>query len=496
MKVLLALLVLALCPAAALAAPDQEATFQDDNVLIYATPAQQHARVAELKRLGVDRIRMTILWRAIAPSPKSRTRPAGFNATDPAAYPAGVWDKYDNLVREAKAAGLGVNFNVTGPSPTWANKRPPRPDIADNFEPSPSEFGQFVFAVGARYSGTDTDAARVAIPRVDYWSIWNEPNHSGWLTPTWQKSGGVWYERSASLYRSLLDSAWQSLAASGHGTDTILFGETAPVGSDKSRDVKRFMTPLRFVRALYCVDQHDHRLTGRAAKRLSCPSSAKAFYTAHPALFHATGYGHHPYQLILPPRFKPTNHNYVTIGVLSRLERTLDTIQRRYGQHKRFPLYLTEFGYQTPPDPQGVRPRKQAAFINESEYLVSRDRRVRTLSQFLLRDGGAPVGLTFQSGLETHAGKHKPAYAAYRLPIWVTGSTSHRRVWGVARPAARNARVRVAIQFRRHGSSKWRTLRRVTTQGAHNEFIASVTAGRGAIRFTYAGLRSRSAPVR
>ncbi|MEA2123530.1 MAG: hypothetical protein QOI80_312, partial [Solirubrobacteraceae bacterium] len=484
----LILLALAALPATALASADQESTFQDDDQFLYTSAAKQRAHLDELRALGVDRVRVTVLWRGIAPA----KRPAAFHAADPAAYPAGVWAKYDNLVREAEARGIKVNFDVTGPSPDWANKKAPRPDITDHYEPHPKAFGAFVRAVGTRYSGTYPDGQYGTLPRVDYWSIWNEPNHSGWLTPTWKWGGHRWFERSAALYRSLLDTAYAALAKTGHGGDTILFGETAPTGDDHSRNIKRFMTPLRFVRALYCVDQKLHRLRGKLAKLLKCPASAKAFVTGHPALFQATGYAHHPYQLLTAPDRRPADRNHVTIAVLSRLEHDLDAIQRRYGRHKRFPIFLTEFGYQSRPDKLGVSPRKQAVYINQSEYLASRDRRVRTMSQFLLRDGGRPIGLTFQSGLKNRAGKRKPAYAAYRLPIWVTGKTSRRRVWGLARPAAPNAAATVAIQFRRRGSKTWKTLRTLQTHGRENAITASVTArGRGAIRLAYGKLRSR-----
>jgi len=493
---LLFLAVLAVLPASAGAARDQESTFQDDEQLVYTTPAKQRKALDRLATLGADRIRVTLLWRAIAPDHDSRTKPEGFDAADPGSYPPGTWTSYDNLVREAAARGMGVNFNVTGPSPRWANRKAPRRDIADNYEPSPNEFGQFVVALGRRYSGTWPDGDGGVVPRVDYWSIWNEPNHSGWLTPTWKKVRGRFVERSASLYRSLLDNAWGALGFTGHGTDTILFGETAPAGND-SKGVKRFMTPLTFLRALYCVDRRLHRLTGRAAKRLRCPTDAKAFVTGHPALFRATGYAHHPYQLLTAPDVRGGSRNQVTVATLGRLERTLDTLQRRYGQRRRFPLYLTEFGYQTPPDPLGVPLRKQATYINQAEYMVSRNRRVRTLAQFLLVDDGAPIGTTFQSGLVTRSGARKPAYAAYRLPIWVRGSGTSRRVWGVLRPAAPDARVTAQIQFRRKGSRTWRTVRTVRSSGEHNVVSATVrAAGRGRLRIAYGSLRSRSARVR
>ena len=500
-RTLLALVLLTLAlPAAAQASSTQEATFQDDNLLIYTDDASRAANLDLLQSLGVDRLRLTVLWAAIAPDPQSRTKPpvgndrtnAPFDAANPDTYGALVWHNYDEVVKGALARGMAVNLNVTGPSPLWANQTPPRPDVADTYEPSPAEFNAFVSAVGKRYSGTYADPAGGTLPRVDYWSIWNEPNQSGWLTPNWQKSGKRWYERSASLYRELLDQAWGALGATGHGQDTILIGETAPAGND-SKEIKRQMTPLTFIRALYCVDRKGKRLKGVRAKLLTCAKTSKAFKRAHPALFAARGFAHHPYQLLLPPGIKPKNRNQVTIAALPRLTTMLDRTMRLYRSKTRYPLYLTEFGYQTPPDRFGVPLRFQGQFLNQSEYIASRNSRVKTLAQFLLNDDGDPIGTTFQSGLRTHAGAPKPSLAAYRLPVFVTGKGSRKRVWGVVRPTAPNAKARVKVQFRRNGTSRWRTVKTVTATGKRNVFRTSVTLrGRGDLRVAALGVVSRT----
>ncbi|MEA2296491.1 MAG: hypothetical protein QOE86_4130 [Solirubrobacteraceae bacterium] len=492
-----AAVVLALgAPATSSASATQEAMFQDDNQLIYTTRDSLDARLDTLKALGVDRIRATILWYAIAPDGLSRTKPS-FDATNPDDYATGIWDHYDALVEDAYARGIKVNFDVTGPSPLWANRTPPRPDIADNYEPSPSEFAQFVTAVGRRYSGSWPDPIYPAatIPRVDYWSIWNEPNASGWLTPTWQRSGKTWYERSASLYRELADAAYGALTGTGHGSDTILFGDTAPAGNG-SKNVKRYMPPMTFVRALYCVDRRLHRLTGRRAKLLGCGKSPSGFRAAHPVLFKATGFAHHPYQLLTAPTVKPRDPDIVTMAVLSRLTGALDTIQRRYSSKRRFPLYLTEYGYQTPPDPLGVPLLTQAAYLNQSEFIAARNPRVRSLAQFLLYDDGAPVNKTFQSGLLSHDGRPKPAFAAYQVPAWLYGTGSHRHLWGVLRPAAANAKATARVQYRAPHAKSYRTLRRVTAHGTRNVVRATIRARRGgSVRILYGKLRSRTVPV-
>ena len=65
------------------------------------------------------------------------------------------------------------------------------------------------------------------LPRVGFWSVWNEPNvGSSSLSP--QTVNGV--EVGPRLYRGLLDAAWSALQATGHGGDTILIGELASTG--------------------------------------------------------------------------------------------------------------------------------------------------------------------------------------------------------------------------------------------------------------------------
>jgi hypothetical protein len=490
MKRLLPILLLMLLamPASASASRSQEAMFQDDDELIYTSIKKRKKTLDELRSLGVDRIRVTVLWRAIAPKPKAKKKPKRFDAANPGAYPPGIWTNYDLLAKEATKRGIELNFNITGPSPRWANKKAPRSDIQDNYEPSPAEFKKFVMAVGKRYSGKSVDGPYgYDLPRVDYFSIWNEPNHSGWLTPTWDKVKGKFVQRSASLYRELLDAAWDGLRATGHGRDTILIGETAPAGND-SKDVKRFMTPLTFIQALYCVDDRLKRLKGKDAKRLNCPPSKSAFRKQNPALFKASGFAHHPYQLLTAPDVEPDDERIITISVLDRLKKVLDTALRRHGVSRKLPIYLTEFGYQTKPDGAGVSFAKQAAFINQAEYLAARESRVKSMSQFLLIDGPPPIGLTFQSGLKNRKGKKKPAYEAYQLPVWVTPKG---KVWGLVRPAKPGQRVKAKVQFRGKGG-KWDTIKTVKTKGPNNVFTARAPKREGKLRVKAGKLESRS----
>jgi len=124
-------------PSPAAAAPNQESTFQDDSLLVYTPPASVAQTMDKLKALGVDRLRISVFWAVVAPAAASQQKPAGFDGADPAAYPAGSWDRYDVIVALARERGLAVNFNVTSPAPVWATgSLPDRPDLDKNFDPS------------------------------------------------------------------------------------------------------------------------------------------------------------------------------------------------------------------------------------------------------------------------------------------------------------------------------------------------------------------------
>ena len=100
------------------------------------------------------------------------------------------------------------------------------------------------------------------LPRVSFWSIWNEPDYGPSLAPQ-GVPGDLTVENSPRMYRRLLDAAWAALQATGHtpATDTILFGELAPRG-EKRWGVFSGMKPLVFLRALYCVDSRYRPLRG------------------------------------------------------------------------------------------------------------------------------------------------------------------------------------------------------------------------------------------
>jgi hypothetical protein len=492
--------------------------FQDDPLLVYGEPAKVDATLDELASFGVDRIRVSVFWKLLAPANTAKQKPS-FDPTDPAGYQPLVWAHYDHLIRSALTRGILVNLNITSPVPRWAAGDPPasRQDLAETWGPNADEFGKFVQAVGKRYSGTYQ-----GLPRVDYWSIWNEPNQAGWLTPQWApdpRNARRQVESAPSVYRSLVAAAWQGLAATGHGTDTILVGETAPQGSGNKKGVTKSLDALRFIRRLYCLDDNLNLLKGSSAEIRACPQNNPGLFVAqNPGLFHATGWAHHPYDMLSPPAIRPKPADWVTMANLGDLSRELRRIYQRYGQKlptpRGVPLYLTEYGYQTLPDPIHISFNQQAAFLNEAEYIASRNPNVRTLSQFLLVDDAPDPAFsvktqsrlawrTFQTGLTLQTGRRKPAYKAYVTPLFIKTPRVRRghavALFGMLRAADANSSPLVTIQWQPKGAKRWIARRKFRVAGPRNYFNARVSMPRsGALRLRWVdGRRVRvSRPAR
>ncbi len=497
----------AVLPSPAHASLTQESIFQDDDLLVYAAPDAVANTLDELKRIGVDRLRVSVFWKLVAPASDERTKP-DFDASDPGVYPAGAWDRYDTIVRLAAERGIGVLFNLTSPVPHWASGTPAREDIEATFEPDPREFGLFTTAVAKRYDGTYAPSGQGPLPRVEHWSIWNEPNQAGWLTPQWTGDPGApddMVEAAPRIYRDLVDAAWSALGVTGHGGDTVLVGETAPKGLDV-RGETRSIKPARFIRMLYCLDTRMRPLQGPAAEVRGCPSGADAaqvFAERHPGLFKATGYAHHPYELTFSPARRAKDKEFFTIANTSALQSLLRRIYASYSQPipgggRDVPLYYTEFGYQTnPPDRTGVSRARQAQFLNHAEYLTARNRSIRSHAQFLMNDSGPPTELTFQTGLRTVDGKAKPAYSAYRLPLHLPSRRIKRgrslRVFGLVRGATPGSSTRVDIQVRsRAKRAKWRRVKRVTV-GRQRHYLDTRIRVRssGSVRLIWRDQRNR-----
>jgi len=502
--------------APAAASITQESIFQDDPVLM-ANPV---GTLQTLRDLGVQRVRVNLTWNEIAPDPNSRTEPKGFSATNPASYGASGWAVYDAIDRDAAADDISLDFTLNGPAPLWATgsgapKGTTGYFLAD-WEPSATQFGYFVKAVGTRYDGSYKPAGSTTpLPRISFWSIWNEPNYGYDLGP--QGTGAHQSTpNSPRMYRNLADAAWSGLTATGHTTrtDTILFGEVTPHGLN-SWGVFSNMKPLVFLRSLYCVDSSYHELRGAAASAQGCPTTAAAsrsFAKQNPVLFGASGFADHPYDEASPPNEpthlcgkgdntlcvgSPEDPDFADLPNISGLERALDRLNAVYGSRKHYAIWSTEDGVRTkPPDPvEGVSQANAALYMNESEYLSYKQPRVYSYSQYGLRDQPPPAD--FDTGLENPNGSQKPGFAAYRMPLFlpVTSTRSGRKleVWGGVRPAGYAKRdtgktQSVQIQFQPGSKGAWQVLDTVTitnSKGYIDVHLAFPSSGSVRLAWTY-----------
>jgi hypothetical protein len=484
---------------------------QDDAALIGQDPGSSTAQtLATWKSLGVQVVRYNELWASTVPSFASRTKPAGFDAADPGS-PDYDWAVMDAVDRDVAGAGMRLYLTLTAPAPLWATSpdAPTKDDcvFCDRYRPSAADYGQWVEAVGKRYDGHYTPPGQsTPLPRVSFWSIWNEPNYGPNLTPqSTENAQKQIVDTAAPQYRKLVEAAWEGLAATGHTTqtDTILIGETAPRGV-QDPGIDQMTSPLQFIRDLYCVDG-DYKPISDAtvATALGCPTngSSASFAKNNPALFEASGWADHPYPDGIPPNVKSGTASesveWADFARLSDLEASLDKAATAWGSDAQLKIYDTEFGYFTNPPLRkydAIAPATAAKYDNWAEYLSWKDPRIESYDQYLLVDPPASSTSKFDTGLEFSTGKLVPDVSeAIRLPLWLPTTTAKSgqalEVWGCARPALTKpvSTDKVHIQFA-SGAGAFKTLATVTVHPASSgcyfdtqvQFPAS-----GDVRLTY-----------
>ncbi|HET8536279.1 MAG TPA: hypothetical protein VFL73_03770 [Solirubrobacteraceae bacterium] len=461
-----AVLLAAGVPAAAQAAAAPETILQDDAVLLHSTDQGVRDAMTQLRALGVDRVRLTAGWSVIAPQPDSAARP-DFDETDPAAYPAGAWDNLDRAVRDANDAGLRVMIDIAFWAPRWATHDGPATTGRLRTEIDPDAYARFAQAVATRYSGTyappaapqpappagpapDADLlgallgshkatpasaqaasapAPAPLPAAGIFTIWNEPNHPGFVMPQWQRQGNGWWPRSADIYRAMVRAAYPAIKQAAPSS-TVLIGATSSGGS--STPGRSGVPPLEFIRALTCVDRRWRPIT----------TGSCAGYTTLPG----DGWSHHPYSLRTVPEKQPINHDKLPVASTPRL---LAALRRLVRMGRLAPaddqVWMTEYGYETsPPDPMApFTPEQQAGMLARAERLATADPAVRSWPQFLLRDRPAGragprsrIAGDWQTGLEDADGSPKPAYTVFRTPVVAQCRGARVVVWGRWRDVA------------------------------------------------------------
>ena len=278
-----------------------------------------------------------------------------------------------------------------------------------------------VFATFAR-------AAAQRFPWVTRWVVWNEPNQRRWLLPP---SPTVYVTRLLNPAAAAIKSVIPRASVAG--------GATAPRGGSGG------MSPVDFIRGM-----------GRAGARLDA-------------------YAHHPHPL--SPAETPSTGGCAGCTTISMatLERLQREVRAAFGPRTR--IWLTELGYQTnPPDRVlGVTWARQARFVAEAQRRAYRASGVDLLIQYLVRD--EPSLGAWQSGLETVAGRAKPAMLSFSLPlVQVARDGAAITLWGQVRPGTGPR----PYLLQRRGTAGWVSLGGKGATAARGFFTRTVRADPGA----------------
>jgi hypothetical protein len=351
--------------------------------------------------------------------------------------------------------GLRLIADLAPDAPRWATAGGRGYAATANLGVMPAEFGRFAGAVARRYSGSYR-----GLPRVTWFSVWNEPNHSLFMKPV---------EQGPDRYRAMVQAAMPAIRAGAGAGARVLIGETAPAGRAGTS-----LGPREFMQRFLCLDS-GWRPVGSGA----CAGFGRLA---------VDGWAHHPYG---PVDVVPAGRDIVNMLAIRRLGSYLDRAAAAGRIPRHLPIYDTEFGLQSnPPDPTVTTSlAKQAEQLNEKEELSWRYPRLRSYAQYLLwddprRPGPRDVAWSgFQTGLRFGQGPAKPAWNAYRLPLVVHRAGAGVRIWGRVRPGSGRRAVQLAVR----GAGGWRDAgRRVRTDG--DGFFTARRRAVAAYRFRVAGV--------
>ena len=155
---------------------------QDDAEFLYHSDARVRANMRELRRLGVDWLRLTAPWSNIAPGPALRSDPTSTRRTrvpTPRA-PGAVWT---GRSRTPMTKAVKVMIDIGFWAPRWAVENPTGSG-RERSGVKPDDFADFAEAVATRYK------------QATAFGIWNEPNYRVFLMPQHERRDGRWVRAS------------------------------------------------------------------------------------------------------------------------------------------------------------------------------------------------------------------------------------------------------------------------------------------------------------
>jgi hypothetical protein len=502
--------------ATAQASATQFSAIMDDNLLVYGSDGDRISALNVMNLMGVQVVRVTMSWNFMAASAtRTIAQRRRFRGDIPSRYSPVLWDRFDKLIRAAKLRNIRVLLCVTGPGPPAFNT--PTKDVFNRptFKPSAFQYYRFVRAVGLRYSGHyhDENYGRAVLPKVDFFSIWNEPNQQAGITPQSEFNRTVHrvIPTAPIIYRELYYAAQNALRATGHAGDDILMGELAPLGSNL-RGARIHLYPKEFLREMFCIAPNGQPYRGLDAVARRCSELVRG------GAFLATGFAHHPYSQKLPPTQRDIHVNAINMANIGDLPVLLDELAAK--THKiepNLPVMLTEDGWQTVPDPiDGIALSSQSANNNVLEHLAYDNPRIAGTTQFLLRDvtprfqyrrtNPRLYWSTWQSGVLFSNNRPKPAFSAYLMPFDIgavpaTQQGAQVRIWGQVRFLRAGDGVQVQFQFKPLGSDQFLDYSTpVAVAGPHPFYDNTITSpGPGTWRAFATGrggtIYSREVPV-
>jgi Cellulase (glycosyl hydrolase family 5) len=317
--------------ASAHAARHMEVAVQDDSVLmgLYGSPPKALKLMSQLR---ASRIRVNVNWAYVVgrKTAKKHKAPRRINYN---------WSGYDAIIRAAAPRGMRVQLTLTGPAPGWATGG--RHHVG-HYKVKASAFKVFAAAAAQHFRG-----------QVDRYSIWNEPNYLGWLSPI---------SDEPRLYRAMYLAGYAAIKSADPNAQ-VLIGETSPV---EHRD--RSMAPLAFLRKVACATR-----------------SYTAARICQPLL--ADGYAQHAYDPSHWPGYRFPGADNVTLGTLYRLTNALDDLAMEglltTPAGEPLDVYVTEYGYFAS-GKKSISASKHARWLVEAFKIAQRNPRVREMLQYLI----------------------------------------------------------------------------------------------------------------
>jgi hypothetical protein len=324
----------------ALALPASAGAFQigmqDDGAFVSAAPADRTRALEYAHDMGVTYLRITLVWEGF--------RNDGF-------------EPYDDAINEARDKGMSIQLTVTGNPRFTSGGR----GYVGYRNPDPNRYARWIGTVARHFRG-----------RVRFYSLWNEPNLSDFLSPQVVRGRAVGHL----IYARLVRAGYRAVKRADPKAK-VLIGESAPSGH-----------PMRFIE--------------RAADAL-------------PGGLTADGFAQHAYQFVKVAPGRPQNRYTGGISNMSTIRATLSRLasegKLRTGRGAPLPLFFTEFGYPRPGAYYGFFSERLRADYTLRAFQFAKDSDAQVLVWYqLFNHAGRPRKNLWDTGLIGADGKLSSLY--------------------------------------------------------------------------------------